>query len=251
MVGISMWFRCSPAQDAGIAPRRLSAISRLGLGADGIIRAHGHLPLRRPRRAAGSGETPAPTAGSPRSDAVRRRLQSRASKPPTTPPRPAAAPTPGPPTPRRALALLVLLDQMPRNAWRGSGRMFATDGKCSGHRSAAVDAGLDRQVEPALRPVLLPALHAFGISLVRPGARLARARAPRSMPTPSASPGPAPRRIVARFGRFPHRNAAIPRPPHHRRGAEAYLRPRRLHRLIRRTGPRASATPGRRPRPVP
>ena len=50
-----------------------------------------------------------------------------------------------------ALALLVLLDQLPRNAWRRSGHMFATDGKALAMARAAIDAGLDRQVDAGLR----------------------------------------------------------------------------------------------------
>jgi len=51
-----------------------------------------------------------------------------------------------------ALALLVLLDQLPRNAWRGSGHMFATDGKALAIAPAAVAAGCGSALEPAIRP---------------------------------------------------------------------------------------------------
>ena len=68
-----------------------------------------------------------------------------------------------------ALALLVLLDQFPRNAWRGSGHMFATDGKALAVARAAVDAGLDQQIEARIAALFLFALHAFGIP-GRPGA---------------------------------------------------------------------------------
>jgi len=59
-----------------------------------------------------------------------------------------------------ALALLILLDQLPRNAWRGSGHMFATDGKALAVAHAAIDAGFDRQVDETLRAFFyMPFMH--------------------------------------------------------------------------------------------
>src|SRR3954451_8109796 len=42
-----------------------------------------------------------------------------------------------------ALALLVLLDQFPRNTWRGNARMLATDAKALAIARQAIEAGLD------------------------------------------------------------------------------------------------------------
>jgi uncharacterized protein (DUF924 family) len=106
-----------------------------------------------------------------------------------------------------ALALLVLLDQFPRNTWRDSGRMYATDAKALAVASAAVDAGLDRQVEPALRPFFyLPFMHSESLADQERSVVL------------NAELDPNTRRfavhhrdIIARFGRFPHRNAALGR----------------------------------------
>jgi uncharacterized protein (DUF924 family) len=106
-----------------------------------------------------------------------------------------------------ALALLVLLDQFPRNAWRGSGRMFATDAKALAVASAAVDAGQDRQVDPARRPFFyLPFMHSESLVDQERSVVL------------NAELDPNTRRyavhhrdIIARFGRFPHRNAALGR----------------------------------------
>lgn len=50
-----------------------------------------------------------------------------------------------------ALALLILLDQYPRNAFRGTAHMFATDPLARLYARKMVDAGLDQQVEPQLR----------------------------------------------------------------------------------------------------
>ena len=59
-----------------------------------------------------------------------------------------------------ALALLILLDQIPRNVFRGSGHAFATDPLALHYAGRAIAAGFDAQVEPALRMFLyLPFEH--------------------------------------------------------------------------------------------
>ena len=106
-----------------------------------------------------------------------------------------------------ALALMILLDQFPRNAFRGTARMFATDAKALVLADAAIGAGLDAEVEPALRAFLyLPFEHSEAladqdraVALFRPlGADLLHwAEVHRD--------------IIVRFGRFPHRNAVLGR----------------------------------------
>ena len=49
-----------------------------------------------------------------------------------------------------ALALLILLDQFPRNAWRNNPHMLATDAQALVVAKRAVAAGFDGQVEAAL-----------------------------------------------------------------------------------------------------
>ena len=49
-----------------------------------------------------------------------------------------------------ALALLILLDQYPRNAFRGTAHMFATDPLARLYAYRMVDAGLDQQIEPQI-----------------------------------------------------------------------------------------------------
>ena len=64
-----------------------------------------------------------------------------------------------------ALALLLLLDQIPRNVFRGSGHAFATDPLALHYAGRAIAAGFDAQVEPALRMFLyLPFEHAEAIA---------------------------------------------------------------------------------------
>ena len=106
-----------------------------------------------------------------------------------------------------ALALLILLDQYPRNAFRGTAHMFATDPLARLYAHRIVDAGLDQQVESELRAFCyLPFEHSedpqdqqrslvLNQQLDANTYRWAREHAD----------------IVQRFGRFPHRNAVLGR----------------------------------------
>lgn len=106
-----------------------------------------------------------------------------------------------------ALALLVLLDQFPRNAWRGSAHMFATDGKARAIARAAVAAGLDQQVEGTLRPFFyLPFMHSESLADQERSVELNAALDANTQRFAVLH-----RDIVARFGRFPHRNPMLGR----------------------------------------
>ncbi len=106
-----------------------------------------------------------------------------------------------------ALALLILLDQYPRNAFRGSARMYATDAQARRVARAALDAGHFEHVEPALRLFMcLPFAHSEELAdqelSVALNARLG-AEALRH--------AEGHRDIVRRYGRFPHRNPLLGR----------------------------------------
>jgi uncharacterized protein (DUF924 family) len=106
-----------------------------------------------------------------------------------------------------ALALLILLDQFPRNAWRGSGHMFATDGKARAVAHAAVEAGLQREFEPALRQFFyLPFEHSESLEDQERSVALYA-----ELDADSRRWAVLHRDIIARFGRFPHRNKALGR----------------------------------------
>jgi len=106
-----------------------------------------------------------------------------------------------------ALALLVLLDQFPRNAYRHSSRMFATDAKARSIARAAVAAGLDRQIEPELRPFFyLPFAHSEALADQQRSVELNAALDENTQRFARHH-----RDLIARFGRFPHRNAALGR----------------------------------------
>lgn len=112
-------------------------------------------------------------------------------------------------TPQGALALLLLLDQIPRNLFRASAHAFATDGKARKIARDAVAAGHDRAAELLLRPFFyLPFAHSedladqdFGVQAGRRGEVDAETQRWAVLH----------RDVIARFGRFPHRNAALGR----------------------------------------
>ena len=106
-----------------------------------------------------------------------------------------------------ALALMILLDQYPRNSFRGTARMFATDANALSAAKQAIAQGFDQAGDPALqRFFYLPFMHSEAL-----------AEQDRSLEL-YAPIGGEPMRyavmhrdIIARFGRFPHRNALLGR----------------------------------------
>ena len=105
------------------------------------------------------------------------------------------------------LALLVLLDQFPRNAWRNNPHMLATDGKALAVARKAIDAGFDRQLEPPLRPFFyLPFMHSEVLAEQERSVQLNAALDANTQRFAVLH-----RDIVARFGRFPHRNKLLGR----------------------------------------
>jgi uncharacterized protein (DUF924 family) len=119
---------------------------------------------------------------------------------------------------RSALALVILLDQLPRNLFRGSPRAFCGDARARHAALHAFDAGFDHAVAPFERVFFyMPLEHAEDMALQE--RCVAGYEALRRAATPDFAPlmdevvaaGHAHRAVVARFGRFPHRNAALGR----------------------------------------
>ena len=111
-------------------------------------------------------------------------------------------------TPEGALALLLLLDQIPRNIFRGSGHAFATDPLALHFASRALDAGFDAQVDPALRFFFcLPFEHSEAMTDQQRVVALFTALGDANL----LGYAVAHRDVIERFGRFPHRNAALGR----------------------------------------
>ena len=110
-------------------------------------------------------------------------------------------------TPDGALALVLLLDQFPRNAFRGSPRMFATDATARAIAAVAISAGHDQQVDPELRTFLyIPFAHSEHLADQERSVALCRGLGERDLAHAEHHC-----EIVRRFGRFPHRNPILGR----------------------------------------
>jgi len=111
-------------------------------------------------------------------------------------------------TPEGALALMILLDQFPRNAFRGTPRMYATDAAARALADAAIAAGHDRFVAPELQAFFyLPFGHSEDPSDQDRAVELCGRIGGKNLEQAKHH-----REIVRRFGRFPHRNAILGRP---------------------------------------
>ena len=106
-------------------------------------------------------------------------------------------------------ALCVLLDQVPRNLFRGQGRAFATDAAARAVARHAVDRGFDRTLSQPQRLFLyLPFEHSETLADQDESVRLIGALDENPVWKDYAIRH---RDVIARFGRFPHRNAALGR----------------------------------------
>ena len=109
-------------------------------------------------------------------------------------------------TPEGALALLILLDQFPRNSFRGTGHAFATDPLARMIAEDAVERGHHKAFDFPLRNfILLPFQHSE---------RLADQDRYMSLTDGDAEAekwGRVHRDIIVKFGRFPHRNSVLGR----------------------------------------
>lgn len=117
-----------------------------------------------------------------------------------------------------ALALVLLLDQFPRNLFRNDARTFATDPQARGVSDRAIARGFDREVSTLARAFFyLPFEHAEDLALQDRCVALsekAAAEAPPELAEVGASLvsyAQKHRAVIARFGRFPHRNAVLGR----------------------------------------
>jgi len=110
-------------------------------------------------------------------------------------------------SPEGALALLLLLDQFPRNAFRGTPRMYATDPMARAVVAAALDARHDLALPVDLRLfVYLPFGHSESLADQDRSVALARGLGEPNLTHAERHCG-----IIRRFGRFPHRNPILGR----------------------------------------
>ena len=110
------------------------------------------------------------------------------------------------------LALVILLDQFPRNMFRGDGRTHAEDSRALGASEYAVEHALDREL-PAFQRMFLymPFMHSESVEDQRRSVEMFERLAGEEGAPDVVSYAVAHRDIVERFGRFPHRNEILGR----------------------------------------
>jgi uncharacterized protein (DUF924 family)/acyl-CoA thioesterase FadM len=110
------------------------------------------------------------------------------------------------------VALCILLDQFPRNMFRGTARAFATDARILAMVKDSIDRGLDADLHDIPGHFLyLPFEHSENLADQRRYLELVARWADRPRGPDIAKYGRLHMELIERFGRFPHRNAALGR----------------------------------------
>ncbi|QIE57727.1 DUF924 domain-containing protein [Pikeienuella piscinae] len=113
--------------------------------------------------------------------------------------------------PASALALLIVLDQFPRNMFRGDQKAFSTDAKALAAAKKAISLGHDLHApEPERQFFYLPLMHSECLVDQDRCVRLILTRMPKTgaQNLPHAREH---REVIRQFGRFPYRNEALGR----------------------------------------
>jgi len=111
-------------------------------------------------------------------------------------------------SPTGALALILLLDQFPRNIYRGTPKAFAGDAKGLEIAGAAIEQGFDRAFPPSVRVFFyLPFEHAEDMAAQEKAVDLCRALGDMQFYHYALIHMD----VIRRFGRFPHRNTVLGR----------------------------------------
>ena len=111
-------------------------------------------------------------------------------------------------TPAGALALAIVLDQLPRNMFRGDARAFAADPLARAVADRALKRGFDAKVDPSERQFFyLPFEHSEALPDQERCCALCRATGDAELLKWAELHAD----IIRRFGRFPHRNAVLGR----------------------------------------
>jgi len=109
-----------------------------------------------------------------------------------------------------ALAALIVLDQFPRNMFRGTALAFSSDACALSIANRAIAQGFDMETdEPQRQFFYLPHMHSESLTQQERGVRLIRERM--SEQSTNLLHARAHREVIRRFGRFPFRNEALGR----------------------------------------
>lgn len=116
-------------------------------------------------------------------------------------------------SPEGRLAMIIALDQLPRNLFRGSPRAFGNDSYTAALCLAATHTGQNQVLKPIQRAFLyMPLQHFEDLQGQEAGVLLYEKLAEENPEWPVfADSARLHRDIIARFGRFPHRNAVLGR----------------------------------------
>ena len=110
-------------------------------------------------------------------------------------------------TPLASLALVIALDQFPRNMFRGTARAFSSDSLALAAAGSMIEREFDRLLSPAEQTfAYLPFVHAEDLAAQRRSLALFQAFDPEYIKSARRH-----HEVIARFGRFPHRNAMLGR----------------------------------------
>ena len=113
--------------------------------------------------------------------------------------------------PSGTLAYIILMDQFPRNMFRGTSKAFATDKVAMAAAKAAIARGWDMKIdEPARQFFYLPLMHSECLSDQDRAVRLIKTRMPDEGES-NLLHAKAHREVIRQFGRFPYRNEALAR----------------------------------------
>jgi uncharacterized protein (DUF924 family) len=110
------------------------------------------------------------------------------------------------------LALILLFDQLPRNLFRGRAEAFATDKQAREAARGALSRGFDRSLPASWRQfIYLPFEHSEDLADQELSVKLAAGLARDPAFAGALDYAQRHHAIIARFGRFPHRNASLGR----------------------------------------
>ncbi|WP_170774599.1 DUF924 family protein [Ruegeria lacuscaerulensis] len=113
--------------------------------------------------------------------------------------------------PSGSLAYIILMDQFPRNMFRGSAKAFASDRAALTAAKCAVDKGWDLKIdEPARQFFYLPMMHSENLCDQERCVRLMCQNI--NSDSSNLLHARAHREVIRQFGRFPYRNEALSRP---------------------------------------
>lgn len=113
-----------------------------------------------------------------------------------------------PESPRGALALVILLDQLPLNIYRGTARSFSCEAASIKVAASAIEKGWDEQLSSREKAFLyLPFMHSESLADQERSVELFRAANLKD----NLRWAEHHRELIRRFGRFPHRNALLGR----------------------------------------